>query len=684
MKQGSCLWVVINVPGSHQEGGRLNDGEKEPVGRDYFGVFILRFAVDSIAISAYVSNHFMKSSPSLLVRFTLPTIIAATFLAPTVKADTYRWDADGNPAIGTPPTATPGSGTWSTLVANWNPLASPGTDVVWSNTGTGTGTNAQFGATGAADGTYAITVDSSVTNVGDTNTATKLSFLTSGFTLSSTAPTTVALVANSSPTVGSISVAGSKTATIGNNLTFSLSGSAVILNASGTTGAGTGTLVIGSGGKISSTNTITISQAATNSQIKVQVDTGGTLAVDRVVLNSTGADDALLVVNGGTVTVAATTNPGSGLFLGSTSSAGITNRSHITLTNGAITSTSAAGTSGALQYGQTAAGAASGSSAVGVFDLDGGTLTVAAVKEGGSPANTDSTFNFNGGVLKVKSDTTSGATFMTGIDKANVKAGGAKINTDGVATTIGQILQHDAGLGATMDGGLEKQGAGALTLSGASTYTGATTLTTGTLILDATGTVNSSSKVIVNSGAIFNVAAKASGYTVNGLEGAGTVTGLSGQAVTVAASGTLSPGDGAVGTLTLSAGNLSLASGATYKMEIGGTTASPTNDLVNLTGTGSTVSLAGSHTLSLFNLGTVDPTGKTFVLFDSLTSIGSAGTWTIDYGTTGWSGGSVTVNGLDNSQVILSGIAAVPEPATWALLAFSLTTVTVLRRRSNR
>lgn len=595
----------------------------------------------------------MELTPSFLVRFALPTIVATALLAPLVKADTYRWDFDGNAAIGTPATATPGGGTWSTSAASWNPLLSPGTDVVWSSAG---GHTAQFGATGAADGTYAITVDASVTD------AAKLNFQTSGFTLSSTAPTTVALAGGT----GGITVAGGKTATIGSNLTFSLTTTTTIVNDAGAS-AGTGTLVIGNGGKISNTNTIGLTQTSTTSQIKLQVDAGGTLAVDRVTLNSTGADESLMVVNGGTVTLATTTSPGSSIFLGSTSATSVTNRSRMTLTSGSITSTSGAGSGGALQYGVTGT-AATGSSAVGIFDLDGGILTIAQIKEGGSPAATNSTFNFNGGVLRVKSDTSVGTTFMTGIDNANVKAGGAKIDTNGVATTIGQILQHDADLGSTIDGGLEKQGAGALTLTGASTYTGATTVTTGTLILGASGTFNNSSNLIVKSGAVFDVAAKTTGYTVNGLEGAGTVTAFSGQAVTIAASGTLSPGDGSVGTLTFSAGNLSLTSGATYKMEIGGTTASPVNDFVNLTGAGSTVSITGSYILSLSNLGTVDPTGKTFVLFDSVASIGTAGLWTIDYGSTGWSGGVVSLNGLDNTQVILSGLSltAIPEPSTFA------------------
>jgi len=446
----------------------------------------------------------MKTIPSLFVRSTLPALVAAAFLAPSLKADTYRWDADGNPLEGTPPATTPGSGTWSTSAALWNPFLSQLTDVVWDNAG---GHVAQFGAAAAADGTYAITVDSTVTNVA------RLDFQTSGFTLSSTAPTTVALAGGS----GAITLSGGNTATIGSNLTFSTTNSTSTILNSSSAGSGTGTLVIGNGGRISSNTTIGLSQGAAASQVRVQVNTGGSLVADRMLLNSIGADASHLVVDGGTVTLANTTNAGGAIFLGSFSTANVTNRSRITLTSGAITATSASGSNGTLQFG-VSGGVQTGSSSQGVFDLDGGILTVAQVRES-NPANTDSTFNFNGGVLRVRSGTTANTTFMTGIDVANVQAGGAKIDTNGVATTLGQAL-----LAASVNGGLEKQGAGNLTLGGVSTYTGATTVTTGTLILDATGTVNNSSKVIVNSGASFNIAAKASGYTVNGLEGAGAVS----------------------------------------------------------------------------------------------------------------------------------------------------------------
>jgi autotransporter-associated beta strand protein len=62
---------------------------------------------------------------------------------------------------------------------------------------------------------------------------------------------------------------------------------------------------------------------------------------------------------------------------------------------------------------------------------------------------------------------------------ANVQGGGIKIDSAGFNVAISQVL--------TGTGGLEKSGAGSLTLSGASTFTGATTVTAGTLELNNTG-----------------------------------------------------------------------------------------------------------------------------------------------------------------------------------------------------
>jgi autotransporter-associated beta strand protein/T5SS/PEP-CTERM-associated repeat protein len=114
----------------------------------------------------------------------------------------------------------------------------------------------------------------------------------------------------------------------------------------------------------------------------------------------------------------------------------------------------------------------------GTVNLNGGMLTTLGIQRGTGTA----TFNFNGGTLV---PTASGAAFMQGLTAANVQAGGAIINTNGMAITIGQALAHDAGLGATVDGGLTKNGPGTLTLGAAEAYTGNTVINQGLLNIAA-------------------------------------------------------------------------------------------------------------------------------------------------------------------------------------------------------
>lgn len=306
----------------------------------------------------------------------------------------------------------------------------------------------------------------------------------------------------------------------------------------------------------------------------------------------------------------------------------------------------------------------------GTVNLNGGTLTIPGLGAGNADPATTSLIAFNGGTLRFSA--AANISLATNVKNITVGNNGAKIDTNGFNITLARALD------ANGTGGLTKNGAGTLTLGSASSYTGETRISAGTILLNSTGTINSSSGVNILSGATFNIAAK-TGYTVNNLRGAGLVTGASGQALTLAGTGALAPGDLGVGTLSIGAGNLTLTTGSTFELEIGGTTGSPTNDSVVLTGSGSNVSLTGNYTLELANLGTVDPTGLSFVLFDATSAIAAPGTWSFDYGTTGWSGGSV---GLSGGNVILSGLSTVPEPRAGALLTLALTSLVLRRRRS--
>ena len=111
------------------------------------------------------------------------------------------------------------------------------------------------------------------------------------------------------------------------------------------------------------------------------------------------------------------------------------------------------------------------------YNLDGGTLTAPSVTH----VTGTGVFNFNGGTLKAAGST---STFMQGLTTANVRNGGAIIDSNTFDVTIGQALLH-SGIGGdnATDGGLTKSGNGTLTLGGVNTYTGATAVNVGTLSL---------------------------------------------------------------------------------------------------------------------------------------------------------------------------------------------------------
>ncbi len=126
-----------------------------------------------------------------------------------------------------------------------------------------------------------------------------------------------------------------------------------------------------------------------------------------------------------------------------------------------------------------------GSATIDLLSLNAGTATV-NLNGGMLQANQitgvggTATFNFNGGTLRAGGAST---TFMQNLTRANVRDGGAVIDTNGHNITIGQALLHSNISGdAAIDGGLTKQGAGTLTLTGANTYTGGTTVAGGTLV----------------------------------------------------------------------------------------------------------------------------------------------------------------------------------------------------------
>ena len=108
----------------------------------------------------------------------------------------------------------------------------------------------------------------------------------------------------------------------------------------------------------------------------------------------------------------------------------------------------------------------------GTLNLNGGTVNANKISGGTGSA----TVNFNGSVIKAKRDEIN---LIEGLDLANVQGGGLKIDSNGFNVSTSQAL--------TGTGGLEKLGAGQLTLSGSTTYLGTTTVAAGILRIEKTG-----------------------------------------------------------------------------------------------------------------------------------------------------------------------------------------------------
>lgn len=108
----------------------------------------------------------------------------------------------------------------------------------------------------------------------------------------------------------------------------------------------------------------------------------------------------------------------------------------------------------------------------GTLNLNGGTVNAKKISGG----NGSATVNFNSGILKAKQDESN---LIENLDVANVQSGGIKIDSNTFNVSTSQVL--------TGTGGLEKSGAGQLTLSGANTYTGTTAVTAGILRIEKAG-----------------------------------------------------------------------------------------------------------------------------------------------------------------------------------------------------
>jgi len=170
------------------------------------------------------------------------------------------------------------------------------------------------------------------------------------------------------------------------------------------------------------------------------------------------------------------------------------------------------------------------------------------------------------------------------------------------------------------------------------------------------------------------------------LGGAGIIRPSGSATIAVSNGAFLAPGDSTtgngIGTLVLDSGGttgalLTLNSGAKMDFQLGGALAS---DKLNLWNYAAGDLVLNSNVIDVTML--AGSSTGTYTLFNFYTGNGSGAA-------TSGIGSGLSVNFLNgaagnlvyNTSSIDLNITTVPEPATWALLAFSLTTVVVLRRR---
>ena len=350
---------------------------------------------------------------------------------------------------------------------------------------------------------------------------------------------------------------------------------------------------------------------------------------------------------------------------------------------GVITST------GGLVEGLTATGN-------GTFNLGngtaGGTLVtplVSGAAAAGTTALGTAVFNFNGGTLQdaTGNTTANNAAFLGGLTTANVRNGGAIINTNGNTATIGQALLHStvAGDNAT-DGGLTVNDPtatpGTLILTGTNTYTGATTITGGNLQVGNGTTGSIASTSAVNVGGTTTLTVDNNGALNNTATAVTLGSGGSGGTLRNALNGTATP-DGLGNTVTNNvqqAGTLSLRTGTSDILDFAGNTG--TFDF-----TGADTSLSPGQSLTVENFGAASnemlgaspagtEVGNYQLLFNTAltpTQLADISFLNSDSTQFGAIEQQIT-SGANNSKFqVLEGAVAAPEPAqTGALGLFGL------------
>jgi autotransporter-associated beta strand protein len=383
---------------------------------------------------------------------------------------------------------------------------------------------------------YTIGGNSFTFSGGITNNSTTAQTINNAITLSNAAHTfspasgDLILGGAFSGTTRTVTFSGSGTTTLGGTNTFNMKGA----NFSAFQVGGNVVAGVATPGNISITGATTVDGTGftdyrgyldVHGNSAVTVQSGGSLAINTSTgagLNSGIGNNAIgtstLTINGGSFSV----NGNGGFFLGNNRADAIG-----VMTISAGTATITAGNTtlhdplNILALGR--------DNATGIVNLNGGTLAtgrqfVRDGSTGGTAGAGTATFNFNGGTLQAQANQTQGngwfETDTTGnfqVVTTNVKAGGAKIDTNGFNVNINAVLAHDSGLGGTADGGLIKNGAGTLSLGGANTFTGNAVVNAGTLSLATNVSLDDTIVLSLAANTTLDLAFASDSETINGL-----------------------------------------------------------------------------------------------------------------------------------------------------------------------
>ena len=452
------------------------------------------------------------------------------------------------------------------------------------------------------------------------------------------------------------------------NVTFSTTPTLVGSGSAGTSTVGVVANMIGDTAASGSGSGFLTYDAATGLRLLTGSEQTGTLtAGSNVKIAGTTASAAVTVnsleIAGGSITGTSAITISNNILLvsgASTSSTATINRSS-TSSDFYIVANSDFTTTGAIN---------NGGSATSIYKFGSGTVSIGGSNDGGFVVE-EGVLAASSGTNKVRGITVNGGTFKFMANNMQIGGQGLTINSGGTADFNGKtgtdIILNGAGTVTNSDGtagtlavrsgtftgsitdnlNVNKLTAGTLMLSGTNSYTGTTTVSAGTLLVSGELTGTSSLAV---SGGTLQLGAE------NALNDAATLT-LSGGIFST----------GATTGFNETLATLDLNTAASITLSLG----------------------TGIHSLNFADSSAIDWTGSTLTINGWTGTAGSAGTsGRIFFGgsATGLTTAQlsqINFTGYSDGAAILSSgeIVAVPEPATWALLAFSLTTVLVIRRR---